>query len=96
MPLTSFFKLEAIILKVCHINSLKYLAKEMNSSEKYQLIPACMARLLGIFIPFMIELYEMRYQFDRTYFFDSSKFETYFKFTPTTYADGEKQIVSEG
>ena len=70
-------------------------AKEMNVSEKYQLIPAWMVRLLGYFIPFMKEFYEMRYQFDRDYFFDSTKFENYFKYKPTTYAEGIKEILKE-
>ena len=37
----------------------------------------------------------MRYQFDRDYFFDSTKFENYFKYKPTTYADGVKEIINE-
>lgn len=68
-------------------------SKEMGKSAGYQLIPAWMVRLLGLFIPFMKELYEMRYQFDREYFFDSSKFENYFKYKPTSYADGVKEIL---
>ena len=70
-------------------------AKEMGESDHFQLIPAWMVRILGIFIPFMNELYEMRYQFDRDYFFDSTKFENYFKYKPTRYQDGVKEIVSQ-
>ena len=70
-------------------------AKEMGKSDNYQLIPAWMVRILGLFIPFMKELYEMRYQFDREYFFDSTKFEQYFKFKPTSYEDGVKEIVNQ-
>ena len=74
---------------------IQLFAKEMGKSDQYQLIPAWMVRILGIFIPFMKELYEMRYQFDRTYFFDSTKFENYFKFKPTSYADVVKEILKE-
>ena len=70
-------------------------AKEMGKSSKFQLIPTWMVRMLGIFIPFMKELYEMRYQFDREFFFDSTKFENYFKYKPTTYSDGVKEILSQ-
>jgi len=70
-------------------------AKEMGKSDHFQLIPAWMVRILGIFIPFMNELYEMRYQFDREYFFDSTKFENYFKYQPTRYQDGVKELVSQ-
>jgi nucleoside-diphosphate-sugar epimerase len=54
-----------------------------------------MVGILGIFIPFMKELHEMRYQFDREFFFDSTKFENYFKYKPTSYSDGVKEIVSQ-
>lgn len=70
-------------------------AEEMHGSAKYQLIPAWIVRLSGLFIPFMNELYEMRYQFDRDYFFDSSKFETYFKYQPTKYKDGVHEIIGQ-
>jgi hypothetical protein len=35
------------------------------------------------------------YQYDRDYFFDSSKFEKRFKFIPTTYAEGIKRTVGQ-
>ncbi len=70
-------------------------AKEMGRSDNYTLIPAWMVRILGLFIPFMKELYEMRYQFDREYFFDSTKFENYFKYQPTLYEDGVKEILKK-
>ena len=72
---------------------IQLFAKEMGKSNQYQLIPAWMVRLLGIFIPFMKELYEMRYQFDRDFFFDSTKFENYFKYKPTPYSEGVKEIL---
>ncbi|HEY3390577.1 MAG TPA: NAD-dependent epimerase/dehydratase family protein [Prolixibacteraceae bacterium] len=70
-------------------------AKEMGKKENYRLISGGMVRMLGMFIPFMKELYEMKYQFDRDYFFDSSKFEKYFKYQPTKYEAGVKAIVKE-
>ncbi|RYU96116.1 NAD-dependent epimerase/dehydratase family protein [Emticicia agri] len=73
---------------------IQLFAKEMGKSEKYQLFPAFMVKLAGFFVPFLKEIYEMRYQYDRTYFFDSSKFEKYFNFKPTTYQQGIKEILS--
>ena len=70
-------------------------AKEMGKSNNYQLISGWMVRILGFFIPFMKELFEMRYQFDRDYFFDSIKFEKYFKYQPTKYQDGVKEILKQ-
>ena len=68
-------------------------AKEMGKKNNYKLIPGWMVRLLGVFIPFLKEFYEMRYQFDRNYFFDSIKFEKYFKYQPTKYETGVKELV---
>jgi nucleoside-diphosphate-sugar epimerase len=70
-------------------------AKEMGKSDKYQLIPGWKVRLAGNFVPFLKELFEMRYQFDRNYYFDSIKFEKYFKYSPTKYEVGVKEIVAQ-
>jgi len=70
-------------------------AKEMGKNNSYQLIPGWMVRILGYFVPFMKELFEMRYQFDRDYFFDSIKFEKYFKYQPTKYQDGVNEILKQ-
>jgi len=45
-------------------------------------------KLLGLFIPVMKEMPEMLYQYDRDYFFDSSKFNSRFDFKPTSYEKG--------
>ena len=68
--------------------------KEMNTSKKVMVLPMFMLRLLGIFIPLMREMPEMMYQYDRDYFFDSSKFKSHFNFIPTTYEMGVREIVT--
>lgn len=68
-------------------------AKEMNTSNAYQVLPNWLVKILGLFIPIMRELPEMNYQYDRDYFFDSSKFNTHFNFTPTPNAIAVKQTV---
>jgi nucleoside-diphosphate-sugar epimerase len=45
-------------------------------------------KILGLFIPVMKEMPEMLYQFDRDYFFDSTKFNSRFNFRPTPYEEG--------
>ncbi len=72
---------------------IELFAREMGKSARYQLIPAWMVWVTGLFVRFMKEMYEMRYQFDRDYFFDSSKFERYFKVKPTSYQDGVKETL---
>lgn len=68
--------------------------KEMNTDKKVMVLPMFMLRLLGIFIPLMREMPEIMYQYDRDYFFDSSKFNARFQFTPTSYEMGVKQVVN--
>jgi len=70
--------------------------KEMGMSKKIKLMPMWMLKLLGIFIPILREMPEMMYQNDRDYYFDSSKFNKRFSFTPTSYQDGVKEIVAAG
>jgi len=41
----------------------------------------------------MKEMPEMMYQYNRDYYFDSTKFEKRFNFTPTTYQEGVRLTV---
>jgi len=70
--------------------------KEMGMSKKINLMPMWILKLLGIFVPVLREMPEMMYQNDRDYYFDSSKFNKRFSFTPTSYQDGVKEIVAAG
>jgi len=70
--------------------------KEMGTAKKVQVLPLWMLKLLGLFIPILREMPEMMYQNDRDYFFDSSKFNNRFSFTPTSYAQGVKKTVAAG
>jgi nucleoside-diphosphate-sugar epimerase len=72
---------------------IELFAGEMGKDDKFQVFPAWMVRLAGLFVPLMTELYEMRYQYDRDYFFDSQKFESYFKFSPTPHLQGVREIL---
>ncbi|MCB0588764.1 MAG: NAD-dependent epimerase/dehydratase family protein [Phaeodactylibacter sp.] len=68
-------------------------ARELGVEPRYQALPIWMLRLIGLFVPIMRELAEMAYQFDRDYFFDSSKFEKRFDFEITPYEEGVKEVV---
>ena len=70
-------------------------ASEMQTSNKYQVVPGWGIKALGLFIPVLKEMYEMRYQYDRDYYFDSSKFNKHFNYTPTTNAEAVKLTVAE-
>ena len=68
-------------------------AEVMNEKSRLFVIPMWLLKVLGLFIPILKEMPEMMYQYDRDYFFDSSKFEKRFNFTPTTYHEGVKLTV---
>ncbi|MFN9854833.1 MAG: NAD-dependent dehydratase, partial [Bacteroidota bacterium] len=63
--------------------------------DGYTIISKGMIKFLGIFVPYMRELVEMLYQYDRDYFFDSSKFNSYFKYIPTTPREAIQQMLRE-
>lgn len=69
---------------------IEKIAKELGVEPKTQVASKFIAKILGLFNPFMKEFVEMLYQFDRDYDFDSSKFETVFKMEPTTIEEGIK------
>jgi nucleoside-diphosphate-sugar epimerase len=70
-------------------------AEAMETDDKYTVLPMWMLKLIGLFVPFMRELPEMMYQYDRDYVFNSDKFNNRFPdFKTTRYADGVKETVS--
>jgi nucleoside-diphosphate-sugar epimerase len=69
--------------------------KEMNVPDKIFILPMWLLKLLGMFMPLMREMPEMMYQYDRDYVFDSTKFNTRFNFTPTTYQQGVKETIAQ-
>jgi nucleoside-diphosphate-sugar epimerase len=68
-------------------------AREMNVKPKTFVMPMWLIRITGLFVPILREMPEMMYQYDRDYFFDSSKFENRFNFRPTTYKEGVRLTV---
>jgi len=63
-------------------------AKEFGVAPKYRVLSRPMIRIAGWFNPLIGESYEMLYQSDSSYLFDSSKFAKEFGFGGTSYADG--------
>ena len=68
-------------------------ARELGVEPRYQALPTWLLSLVGLFVPMMRELAEMAYQYDRDYFFDSSKFEEKFDFQITPYEEGVREVV---
>lgn len=68
-------------------------ADAMHQPNKYAVLSKFMIRLAGLFIKPIKESYEMLYQSDSEYLFDSSKFEKHFSFSPTSYEEGIKETA---
>jgi len=70
-------------------------ASEMNVNNKVQILPRWAVKLIGIFVPILREMYEMLYQYDRDYYFDSSKFNNYFNYKPITNLKAVQETIAE-
>ena len=62
--------------------------KEMGGPAKYRILSRPMVRFIGLFNPIVSEVYEMLYQNESPYLFDSSKFAKAFGFSGTPYDEG--------
>ncbi len=82
--------------KITGRQMISLFAREMKKQDKVMVMPMWLLKILGLFIPLMREMPEMMYQYDRDYFFDSTKFQQKFGFTPTPYEAGVKAIVEAG
>ncbi len=69
-------------------------AEEMHVKNRIQVLPMWGLRGLGLFVPILKEMVEMCYQYDREYFFDSSKFTSRFSYTPTDHKEAIKRTIA--
>ncbi|MGC8595575.1 MAG: NAD-dependent epimerase/dehydratase family protein [Candidatus Kryptoniota bacterium] len=63
-------------------------ARELGVPARYRVLHKWTLRLAGLFDKTVSELYEMLYQNEVNYIFDSSKFQKTFQVTPTSYKSG--------
>ncbi len=68
-------------------------AKEFNVAPKFRVLSRSMIRIVGLIDSNVRESYEMLYQSDSPYLFDSTKFAKEFGFAGTPYAEGIHQAV---
>lgn len=74
---------------------IELLATELNTKPRYSILSETMLGLLGIFMPVLKEVKEMAYQYDRDYFFDSTRFNQRFSYTPVAARDAVHLITRE-
>src|SRR6202163_2279239 len=72
---------------------IELVAKEFGTQPKYRVLTRPMLRVAGWFNTTVRELYEMLYQYEFDYIFDSTKFTTAFRFQPTSYAEGVRRTA---
>lgn len=72
---------------------IELFGKEMNVPAKGRALPLWMMGILGIFMPVLKELKEMAYQYDRDYYFDSTKFNRRFEYIPSKPEVSVKRVV---
>ena len=68
-------------------------AKDLGVPPKYLVLKKWMARMAGLFDKTVHESYEMLYQSEFDYYFDSTKFNNFFTFKPVSYPDGIHETI---
>ena len=61
-------------------------AHSLGVAPKVMSFPLWLLRILGLFVPLAKELWEMRFQWDRSYIVDANKFKNRFKFEATPFS----------
>ena len=72
---------------------IELIANELGASSNYSVLKKWMVRMAGYFNKTIYESYEMLYQYENDYNFDSTKFNDYFNFKPTSYEQGVKETI---
>jgi nucleoside-diphosphate-sugar epimerase len=69
-------------------------AKEFGVEPKYRVLSRPLIKLAGLFDQNTRESYEMLYQYDSAYLFESTKFSKTFSFEATSYAEGVRRVAA--
>jgi nucleoside-diphosphate-sugar epimerase len=67
---------------------IELVAKELGIVPDYTVLQKWMVKMIGFFNKTIFESYEMLYQSEFDYYFDSTKFNNYFNFNPKLYSAG--------
>lgn len=73
---------------------IEMIAKEYGVDPNYTVLKKWMIHMASIFSKTIYESYEMLYQYESNYYFDSTKFNEYFKYKPINYQDGVKETIA--
>jgi nucleoside-diphosphate-sugar epimerase len=89
-----FWHLPTTDQKLTNRQWIELMMKAMNKQRRIKTMPDWMISTLEIFVPILRELQDVGYQFKQDYFFNSSKFNKRFDFTPTTPDRGVGETVN--
>jgi nucleoside-diphosphate-sugar epimerase len=73
---------------------IRIAAHELGVEAKYSLLSKPLMKMGKLFSKIAAEAYEMLYQNEFPYHFDSSKFNNHFNYSPTTYQEGIKETIN--
>jgi len=89
-PTSAADEVRESLRKITGKDMITWIASEFRVEPKFTIVDKWMLYPLGVFVPVMREMPEMMYQYDRDYFFDSSKFTRRFGISATPYEEGVK------
>jgi nucleoside-diphosphate-sugar epimerase len=69
------------------------IAKEIGTDPNYSVMNRLMLKAIGIFNKTVSESYEMLYQSELNYYFDSTKFNNFFNYKPKSYFEGIHKTI---
>jgi len=72
---------------------IELVAQELGVTPDYSVFKKWMIKLAGIFDKTLFEMYEMLYQYEADYYFDSTKFNNFFSYQPKTYQEGIHETI---
>lgn len=72
---------------------IELIAKELGVKPEYMVLKKWMIRMAGFFNKTIYESYEMLYQYENDYYFDSTKFNEFFNYQPISYENGIRETI---
>jgi nucleoside-diphosphate-sugar epimerase len=72
---------------------INLIAHGLGVAPDYTIVRKWMLKIPGFFNKTMSEIYEMLYQSEFEYYFDSTKFNDFFKYNPKSYQEGIQETI---
>jgi len=72
---------------------IELVAQELGVAPGFSVFKKWMIRMAGVFDRTLFEMYEMLYQYEMDYYFDSTKFNNYFSYKPRSYQEGIHETI---